>query len=73
MKTSTNCEYYNNGKCERVKEMPSGRVLIDVDCKGVCRKWVKKTPRCVYCGIRILYEGSCGVCGRKEDEALGKI
>ena len=28
--------------------------------------------RCVYCGRKINYQGSCNACGRKEDEVLGK-
>jgi len=29
--------------------------------------------RCVYCGVKIKYQGSCNSCGQAEDEALGKI
>lgn len=29
--------------------------------------------RCVYCFRRIRYQGSCDVCGYKEDKALGKV
>lgn len=29
--------------------------------------------RCVYCGHKIKYEGSCNSCGYAEDKALGKV
>ena len=33
----------------------------------------KKSFKCVYCDKPIPYEGSCEICGRKEDKALGKL
>jgi hypothetical protein len=44
-------------------------------CGDKKEEWIGQTPKykCVYCNLPLPYEGACKKCGRKEDEALGKI
>jgi len=53
--------------CDTIYErkIPSSSVAL--------RTPIIKKNFCVYCNRPIPYEGSCEGCGRKEDEALGKI